>query len=73
MARGNKQSKTGKGEHKTYKGVVANPKYGVRNRTTYTEKTFKKVARELTILRLMATWLQMNLNNKLKTGRKHTV
>ena len=42
MARGNKQSKTGKGEHKTYKGVVANPKYGVRNRTTYTEKNFQK-------------------------------
>ena len=33
MARGNKQSKTGKGEHKTYKGIVANPKYGVRKKT----------------------------------------
>ena len=33
MARGNKQSKTGKGERKTYKGVVANPKYGVRKKT----------------------------------------
>lgn len=33
MARGNKQSKTGKGEHKTYKGVVANPKYDVKRRT----------------------------------------
>ena len=33
MARGNKQSKTGKGEQKTYKSVVANPKYGVRRKT----------------------------------------
>lgn len=42
MARGNKQSKTGKGGHKTYKGVVANPKYGVKKEQ---EKTLKKVAR----------------------------
>lgn len=33
MARGNKQSKIGKGEHKTYKGVVANPEYSVRRKT----------------------------------------
>lgn len=40
MARGQRQSKTG--EHPRYKGVVANPKYSVRNRTNYTEKNFQK-------------------------------
>lgn len=43
MARGQTGKGKGKGQKQSkIKGLVANPKYSVRRRTTYTEKDFQK-------------------------------